>query len=283
MALLDLGSAVVAQQRPLFSGTSTHVAVYATVTEGGRIVTGLGVDDFQLFDDGKRVEITAFDNRPQPIVAVMMLDMSGSLYDRLALMRNLAGSFTAHLLPADRLRIGSFSSVQVGLSAEWTSNPDDVRRILTTELWPGPFSPVWDAIATAMIAMADEDGRRVVIALTDGKNNASLPGSRNDAGTIQETARREGNALYLVSPPDATLDRRTQELAIESGGGYYQLTAGTDPGAVGRAIADELHQQYLLGFRPSASDGKQHSVVVRTADPRFRVRARSTYIAPEGR
>jgi hypothetical protein len=46
-------------------------------------------------------------------------------------------------------------------------------------------------------------------------------------------------------------------------------------------VADELHQQYLLGFQTSATDGTIHELEVRIKKPGVTPRARKTYLAPK--
>jgi VWFA-related protein len=77
------------------------------------------------------------------------------------------------------------------------------------------------------------------------------------------------------SRPDPAL----RELAIESGGGYFELRDAEHLGSTFARVADELHQQYLLGFTPAALDGKTHTLEVRVRDPGMTVRARKSYLA----
>jgi hypothetical protein len=46
-----------------------------------------------------------------------------------------------------------------------------------------------------------------------------------------------------------------------------------------QGIVDELHQQYVLGFKPAALDGKLHRLDVKVKRPGVIVRARRTYLA----
>jgi hypothetical protein len=46
-------------------------------------------------------------------------------------------------------------------------------------------------------------------------------------------------------------------------------------------VADELHRQYLIGFRPPEADGKPHAIDVRVNLPGAVVRARRGYQAPK--
>src|SRR5262245_43908196 len=77
-----------AQQPPVFRGESDTVRVYATVTDkDGRLITTLVEKDFEIRDEGKPQPITVFDNSPQPIQLVVMLDVSGSMQGNLQLLR----------------------------------------------------------------------------------------------------------------------------------------------------------------------------------------------------
>ncbi len=73
-------TAVAAQQTPVFRGVGDAVRVFVTVTDGdGRLVTTLQQEAFEVRDEGKPQPITLFDNTPQPIRLVVMLDVSGSM------------------------------------------------------------------------------------------------------------------------------------------------------------------------------------------------------------
>jgi VWFA-related protein len=165
-------AALAAQQAPTFrSGTHT-VSVYATVLDpSGRLVPDLTKDDFDVFDNDALQPIDVFSNAVRPITIVVMLDRSGSMRPNFDLERSAAVQFVANLLPTDRARVGSFSTrIQID-PQEFTSNQDDLIRILYEELLdPGP-TPLWGATSAAMTALAHQDDRRVVLMLTDGFDN----------------------------------------------------------------------------------------------------------------
>ena len=67
-------------QEQVFRSALKAVAVYVTVSDNeGHLVPDLAQDDFEVYDNGKKQEITLFDNGVQPITLVMMLDRSGSM------------------------------------------------------------------------------------------------------------------------------------------------------------------------------------------------------------
>ena len=56
------------------------INVTATVTDdNGRFVSGLVKDDFTIFEDGKRQDVTHFSNERVPVSLGILLDASGSM------------------------------------------------------------------------------------------------------------------------------------------------------------------------------------------------------------
>jgi len=150
-----------AAQEQVFRTASKAVAVYVTVSDvQGHIVPNLSKDDFEIYDNGKKQEITLFDSGVQPITVVLMLDRSGSMVGNFSLVRSAAEQFVAQLLPADRARIGSFANrVQVD-PRDFTSSQHDLLQILRTELQePGP-TPLWNAVNVGITALLHQEGRR---------------------------------------------------------------------------------------------------------------------------
>jgi len=91
-------------------------------------------------------------------------------------------------------------------------------------------------------------------------------------------------ALWTYSPGDpgwshAGDSGAVKNIAKRSGGRATELKGADDLSIALAAVADELHQQYLLGFTPAAFDGQVHKIEVRVQKPGFTVRARETYVA----
>jgi hypothetical protein len=102
-------ASLFAQQAPVFRGTTENVPVYVTVTDkASRLVTSLAKDDFNVFDNGRQQPLAVFDNSPRPVRLIVMLDVSGSMYGNLAMLRAACGELFAHLGAADEARVGSF-------------------------------------------------------------------------------------------------------------------------------------------------------------------------------
>jgi len=295
---------VVGAQQPTFRGTGEAVRIFVTVTDGdGKLVASLAREDFEVRDEGKPQPITLFDNTPQPIRLVVMLDVSGSMEGNLPLLRAASEQLFARLRPDDVARVGSFGH-EVTISPSFTHDARELRAALPTTINPEAPTPLGRAIDEAMATFGDEDvTRKVVLVLSDGKDSGQV-GFRqpvaSQAGVI-DRARAEDVMIYaigmrsrgqrpapglgrgglqamlLADLPDPGLAR----VAQETGGGYTEIRFGEDLNAAFARVADELHSQYLLGFAPPKRDGKVHSIDVRLAQRGLTARARKSYVAPK--
>jgi Ca-activated chloride channel homolog len=298
-------SIVTAQQPPVFRGTSDAVHAFVTVTDkDGRLVTTLSKDDFELRDEGKPQPITLFDNTPQPIRLIVMLDVSGSMEGNLPLLRAGTQQLFARLRPDDVARVGTFGR-DVVISPSFTHDPEELRRTLPETIEPNAPTPLWRAIDEALTAFGSEGGARpVILVLSDGKDSPqfSLKQRMVSQAEIIERARREDVMVYAIGmrsrsrqPMQPGIGRgglqamMTAELpdpglaivAEHTGGGYAEIRYGEDLGAAFAKVADELHSQYLLGFAPPKRDGKVHEIDVRLAQRGMKARARKSYVAPK--
>ena len=313
LALALVVTAAVARTEAQFKSGAQTVAVYTTVTDGtGHLIPDLERDAFEVYDDGRKQEITTFANTIQPITVVMMLDRSGSMVGNFNLVQKAAETFVERLLPSDKARIGSFSNRVEVDPQTFTSNKQEMLRILQTELQEAGPTPLWNAVGVGMTALLHVEGRRVVLVFTDGMDNP-MNGSSNNLSfkTVTKRADEEDVMVYAIglASSEAGFGRRgygggggrgyggygggggrrggvtdhpdpgLQTLAAASGGGYFELTRTADLATTFARVADELHRQYLLGFVPQKSDGKSHKLEVRVKGEGLIARARRSYVA----
>jgi len=301
-ALAVLGMAE--QQQPLFRGESDVVRVFVTVTDGdGRLITTLTQGDFEVRDEGRTQPIVLFDNTPQPVRLVVMLDLSGSMQGNLPLLRGAAEQLVARLDTEDLARVGVFGH-DIAVSPAFTRDPDELLQALPEAIAADAPTPLWRALDEAMNAFAEGgEGRPVILVLSDGKDSGLPSFGRGVAsqGQVIDRARDEDvmiyaigmrsrgprpmqpgvgpaglRALILADMPDSGLAR----VAEDTGGGYAEIRFGQDLGAAFARVADELHSQYLIGFAPPKRDGKVHDIDVRVSQRGLKPRARKDYVAP---
>ena len=280
-ATMTLG--VAAQQAPpssappqnqVFRARADFVAVYPLVAApDGRLSTDLTRDDFVVLDNGKPAAIEVFSSDEQPITAALMLDMSASMDDRLVRVRDAATRLIDAIGPLDRLRIGTFG-YEISLSPWLTGDKQVLGRVLREELWPGGSTPLWNALGAGMRSLADEKGRRTVVAVTDGIDTTG-----GTQSTIAARATNELFMIYGVGMEGKGLSPALVKLIAETGGGYFSLTRKDDLGAAFARLALELRHQYLVGFVPNALDEKVHTLSVQVTRPGYSVRAPQQFLA----
>src|ERR1017187_5430691 len=172
------GAAILAAgQTPTFHGGTRTVSIYATVVDrNDRLVPDLTKDDFEVYDNGKKQELTVFKNDMQPMTVVIMIDRSGSMVWPDDHIQSAAEEFIGDLLPADKARLGSFSSAIEIAPPEFTSDHAELLRILHQSPQQAGPTPLWDATSAAMGALAHEHGRRVVLIFSDSKDSPDAEG-----------------------------------------------------------------------------------------------------------
>jgi VWFA-related protein len=200
-------------------------------------------------------------------------------------LRDAILAFAAALAPGDRASIGTFG-MEIAVGANLTGDPRELARVLDEEVWMGGGTPLWQAIVAAIASLANEPGRRVVLAITDGVDTGGLPGFRGGQAAVETDASRSDCMIYAIKQhtryrPELSAD--IERVAENSGGGHLILPSTGDPAAAMARVAEELRHQYLLGFVPRASDGRTHRVEVQMTQPGLIARARRTYLAETGR
>jgi Ca-activated chloride channel family protein len=200
--IASVAAALAAQQTPppTFNTATRTVAAYATVTNAqGRLVPDLSRDDFAIDDNGKRQVLALFSNDTQPITVVMLLDRSGSMVPNFDLEEQAAEAFVRAMGPADKARIGSFAThIQID-PPDFTSDRDELLKILRNDLQKDGPTPLWNAVDTAIDKLLLEQGRRVVLVFTDGVdmplNFASHNSSLKD---VTKRAEEENVMVYAI-------------------------------------------------------------------------------------
>jgi len=280
-AALCLAAATAAQEpEPRFSGGVQLVEVYATVTDAeGEPVTGLTRGDFEVYEDGRRQDVTTFAAGEVPVTVVVGVDRSWSMAgEPLRLATRATRAFLGALGPADRsmvVAIGSDVEVIAPLSGD-----HEAQREAVAGLEPWSTTALHDAIVGALDRLDGEPGRRALVVFSDGVDRYS----RATAGEVLDRARKSQVLIYPITL-GRTRPALAAELAVLTGGRSFLLRDARSLEATFDAIARELRYQYLLGYvAPDTGDlgaGRWRSIRVAVAGgrPGLRVRARDGYYA----
>jgi len=284
IALLAGSLVLAGQDQPIFKSNVRTVPIYATVVDpSGRLVPDLEQSDFSILDNGKPADVSLFSNESQPFTAVVMLDTSASMTANLKLLNRAAEQFLLRLLPVDKAQVGAFND-KIQLSGTFTNNRDELIGALN-DLYFGNPTRLNDGIAAGLDALQGVEGRRVVLVFTDGEDTSSKTGFK----TVLERARDEEVMVYSIGLESEYFNglrvvksrpsRDLRKISDETGGGYFELLKTADLAPTFTRVAQELRSQYLIGFAPTALDGKVHKLEVKVSRTGMTVRARKSYLA----
>ena len=200
VGLAAFGGAQAALQEATFKGGNRTVAVYATVTGAdGRLVPDLPRESFTILDNRKAQDLTLFASDLQPITVVMLLDRSGSMRANFDLVEEAAERFISVMLPADKARIGSFANrIQID-PRDFTSDHDELIKVLRTELQPEGPTPLWNAVNVGITALLHQQGRRVILVFTDGVDSPmNFSNNNSSLKDVMKRAEEEDVMVYAI-------------------------------------------------------------------------------------
>ena len=259
-----------------FASSTTGIEVYATVTDSaGKPVRGLVMSDFELLEDGVPQSISAFAAGDFPLRVAVALDRSFSMAgDPLRAAKGATRTFLSALRPADESVVLGIGSEVTSLTASGDSRETQGEAVEAIDAWGR--TKLNDAIVDAIAATDGARGRRAVVILSDGDERDS----QASASDAVDRARRSNVMVYPVAigkerPP------LFAELSTVTGGRSFHTRDLRTLDATMRTIAEELGQQYLLGYSPTralvAGGDEWRAIRVRVRRPGLGVRARDGY------
>lgn len=262
------------------------ISVTATVVDReGHLVSGLPMDAFEIYEEGERQTIAQFTNERVPVSLAVLLDVSDSMFgQRLVDARAAVERFLFELLDEnDEFAVVAFNHEPRALT-QWTQVPDVVNTAMAP-LRPFGSTALYDAVLTALPMMNTRTKHRAsVLIISDGADTASDAALRE----VRSALVRSDAFVYAIAvdPParrainEAVNVSALNEITGGSGGNTELVHETADLVAATARIADELNNQYVLGYySPRPLDGTYRSIRVRAANPEHRVRARRGYIA----
>lgn len=287
LIFLALFSSVRAQNDDeIITVDSSIVVMNATITDAsGKAVNGLPQKLFKVFEDGVEQEIVSFSAEETPFAAVILLDTSGSMEQRVSLARSAAIQFLNGLRLDDNAAIYNFDS-KVSLVQDFSNSRD--LRDLFYDLKADGMTALNDAIFTAADLLSKRaEKRRAIIVLSDGADTFS----KKSSDKALQAALAVNATIYTVdmSAIDDNSKGRVQNQGVlknfaeKTGGKFVATPGGVAMRDAFKRIVEELGVQYTLAFHPSNAkkDGKWRTLEIRVSKPALTIRTRKGYKAPK--
>jgi Ca-activated chloride channel family protein len=285
-----------AQGATVFRSGASLVALSVTVTEGKRLIPGLTLDDFAVYEDGVLQRVQFFESHDIPIDLILLLDTSASMSDKMPVVHEAAVGFLKTLRETDRGAVVTFGD-NVNISQPLTSDRATLEQAVR-RAQPHGSTALNNALYVAMKEFAraaqqsGEVRRQAIAVLSDGEDTSSVIAFDDVLAMARKTginiyticlqnhysvARAETNRKYFSES-----DYSMKTLAQETGAQSYFPQSVQELKGIYAGISDELSNQYSIGYSPSnwRPDGRFRRIIVKvTAHPEFRPRARLGYTA----
>ena len=265
---------------------SSLVVMNAVVTDAdGKPVFGLKNNRFKIYEDGKPQETSLFETESAPFAAVILIDTSGSMEERVRMARSAAIRFLDGIRREDVAAIYNFDS-KVSLVQDFSGSRDLVDA--GYNLKADGMTVLNDAIYKAAQNLSNRpEKRRAIIVLSDGADTSS----KRSSDKALKAALEANAVIYTVDmSPIETGNARPQmqsqgalkNFSEKSGGKFVATPGGAAMREAFKNIVEELGTQYTLGYQPTAAkDGKWHTIELKVDKPNARVRTRKGYNAPK--
>ena len=265
----------------------------------GRTLDNLTRDDFLIYEDGVRQDLSIFARDELPLAVALVIDRSGSVAPYISELRRIAESALAQLKPEDEVALFSFAG-DVDRIVDLTSDRQQIAHGIA-RVRSGGGTNIIDALHTAVAYLAQEapDLRHAVILISD--NEATVQPASSEAETIRKAIESE-TVVYSIKTagrnpplsmrlPSALLGAGpVGKVTQETGGEIIDATSVAALDAALGGVIARLRTRYSLGYAaPAAGQGAFHTIAVRLADrfgkpgTDYYVHARRGYYATAGR
>jgi VWFA-related protein len=257
----------------------------ASVTDRhGRAIGGMSESDFTVWENGIERRVTSVAPANEPFNLVLLLDVSGSVEERMDFIRKAARDFLRTASPQDRISIISFRD-DIQIISDFSTDRQMLSRKLD-EIDAGGGTALYDALGYVLSEPLRRlrGERTAIVVMSDGDDNKSfLP-----FPAILEALQESGALVYplyvpsglvpeaSVPKPEITIDpmrtryltlttraeEEARKLATASGGIYYPIRRLEDLQKAYDDVVAQLRSAYTITYASNAS----------SATPRVRVR-----------
>jgi Ca-activated chloride channel family protein len=280
-------------RQQIFRAVVDIVSLNVTVVDNqNRYVTDLTQDDFSVFEDGTKQDLTFFNRTSLPIALSLLIDTSASMENRLSFAQEAAIGFVRKLREDDLAQVVDFDS-RVEVVQDFTPKVAELEKAIKSTVAGGSTS-LHNALYISLRELSkikargpEEVRRRAIVVLSDGEDTSSLVTYEE----VLELAKRAETAIYSIgiqgresSPSKGFREAEfvLRQLAQETGGRAFFPSRPEDLKDVYGQIADELSSQYTIGYasKNSRRDGAWRRIVVQVSRPNATARTKRGYYAP---
>ncbi|HKB65728.1 MAG TPA: VWA domain-containing protein [Pyrinomonadaceae bacterium] len=259
----------------------------ASVTDrNGRAIGGMKESDFTVYENGVERQVTKVVPTHEPFNLVLLLDVSGSVEERIEFIRKAARDFLNTASPQDRIAIISFRD-DIQVISDFSTDRKLLSRKLD-EIDAGGATALYDALGFVLADTVKQlrGERTAVVILSDGDDNKSFV----PFPAILEAIVESGALIYplyipsglipetSVPKPEVTIDplrtryltlttrahEEGQKLALASGGVYYPIRQLQELQRAYDDVVVQLRTAYTVTYASNSTSSTGPRLRVRT-------------------
>jgi Ca-activated chloride channel homolog len=202
------------QDEPIKLKSDLVMVTSSVIDRQGNVLKSLKAEDFTIYEDGAKQKIELFSSTEEPFTIMLLLDVSGSTRDDIALIKSAAKNFLAELREKDKVGVILFSGdvemiadlkdsrAKVTMAIErLTSTPGEDGYQFSTRTGTSFYDALFLAIEET--PFKDAEGRKAIICVSDGVDSTSKMTYREVAKLLEKS---EASVYFLeLNTENATL------------------------------------------------------------------------------
>lgn len=254
-----------------------------TITDPANQFLEVSASDVEVLEDGVKQPVDTFEEAVAPVSFILALDTSGSMRKVADAVKDAARRFVGALRPQDKMGVVLFSD-RAELVQDLSSDRNASLAAIDTYQATGGTA-LYDALTDSFERLKREEGRRVVVVLTDGKdedNPGKGPGSTHTLQDVFKDAKELDATVFGIGL-GTKVDRPVlASLASMSGGEAYFPDDPSTLDATYKRILENLRRRWIVAYTSTnpKRDGAWRPVEIKTNFPGAIVHSRGGYFAP---
>ena len=223
---------------------------YVTVTDNnGSPISGLTTSNFTVSENSTTrtpITVTPVGSTGTAISVALVIDRSGSMSGQpLTDAQTAAVSFVNNMQSNDQGALISFDNVVV-TNQTFTTDKNALKNAINA-LVSGNTTAIYDAVYQAVDLTKVQTGRKAIILMTDGGDNASTH-SMSDAINYAIQASLPVYTIGLNIAAGSTYETNLQQIATQTGGKYYAAPTSSQLQGIYQLLSQQLNNQYLITY-----------------------------------
>jgi VWFA-related protein len=261
----------------------TAVLLEASIQDkNGRFVKGIDPGAFSVYEDGVQQSLDLVRQEAVGATFALLVDRSTSMSRRMDFVQRTAATLAGYMTPLDRMIIAPFSRT-VGAVTGPTNDRATIEESIKA-IQPETGTAILDALSQASTVLANAEGRRAIVLITDGYDEHSAASFESALSAVKSA----GATLYVVGIGGVAGisikgERLLRRLAVETGGRFFFPSRDQQLTEVHDVLTEDVQNRYLITYTPKNQkvDGSWREITVNTNDPEHMIRARPGYFAPK--